>query len=166
MLKSVSLGFSGYELPDVAGDLDIYSIRSNRWYTVQPKPDQTHGVPGQRSVHGFVPFSSTSLGLEDAVALLYHGEKDASTLGHAGAGTFWSDVWLLKKDTSTPETDGWAWSKVQVSDEGASGLVPEGRGWFPSASWVDSEGNTRVVMQGGLLSSNERSDETWLLEIE
>ena len=156
-------GFSGYELPDVAGDIDIYSIGSDQWYTVKPEPDEVHGVPGPRSVHGFVPFTSASPALQDVVALMYHGERDASTLGHAGAGTFWSDIWLLRKSEMTADTEGWKWSKVEI-EEGNS-PIPEGRGWFPSASWIDSKGNTQVVLQGGLLSSNDRSDETWLLEI-
>lgn len=156
-----SLGFSGYELPDNAGEMDIYSIENDQWLTVLPKEDATNGVPGCRSVHGFVPFTSSSPDLGNAVALLYHGERDASTLGHAGAGTFWSDLWLLQKDRNSSITHGWEWRKVEVKSD----FAPEGRGWFPSAYWVDSDGETKVVLQGGLLSSNERSDETWLFEI-
>ena len=104
-------------------------------------------------MHGFIGFKSRKLPL--GVALLYHGERDASSLGHAGAGTFWSDVWILNHDGKK-----FAWQFVPVEGEG-----PEGRGWFPPASLTDSEGNTQAVLQGGLLSSNERSDELWLLDI-
>ncbi|OSD06230.1 galactose oxidase [Trametes coccinea BRFM310] len=156
-------GFCGHELPDTAGAVDIYSITENRWSTVQPAADPVHGCPGPRSVHGFVRFQSTSKDASDAVAVLYHGERDASKLGHAGAGSFWDDVWLL---TKAPEADdllsGWAWRRVDVG----GGSAPEGRGWFPSASWVDPDGNTRVVLFGGLLSSNTRSDELWELHID
>ena len=41
------------------------------------------------------------------------------------------------------------------------GKSPEGRGWFPSAGFQDEAGETKVVMFGGLLSSNQRSDELW-----
>ncbi|OBZ79796.1 Epithiospecifier protein [Grifola frondosa] len=127
-------GFSGYELLRFPA-LDIYSISSDKWHSVQLQPY--------------------------AVAVLYHGERDASSLGHAGAGTFWNDVWLLTKDAVAVETEGWAWRKIVV--EGKN--LPEGRGWFPSASWVDDSGNSHIVMHGGLLSSNERSDELWELRI-
>jgi hypothetical protein len=43
---------------------------------------------------------------------------------------------------------------------------PEGRGWFIGASDIDDDGETSVVMFGGLLSSNERSGELWSLMIE
>lgn len=99
--------------------------------------------------------------MSNAAAILYHGERDASTLGHAGAGTFWNDVWVLTKD-GDDILSGWAWHKVDIGQAD----VPEGRGWFPSASWVDPEGNTRVLMFGGLLSSNERSGELWEFRVD
>ena len=159
-------GFAGYELP-LDNALDIYSTVSNTWRTVVPSPDSTYGHPGPRSVHGFVPFSSPSPALKDAVALLYHGEKDASKLGHAGAGVFWDDVWLLM---STPTASGanafggFAWKKVDVL--GNAEEKPEGRGWFASACLIDSDGTTKAIMFGGLLHNNERSEEGWVLEIE
>ena len=105
-------------------------------------------------MHGFVGFNSKKF--PSAVALLYHGERDASTLGHAGAGTFWSDVWLLRHNGRN-----FSWQFIPVEGDG-----PEGRGWFPSASVLDAEGNTQAIIQGGLLSSNDRSDELWLLSID
>ncbi|KAI0652409.1 galactose oxidase [Trametes meyenii] len=156
-------GFSGYELPSVPGSVDIYSIEENKWHTVQPGPDAIHGVPGARSVHGFARFQSSSPSLCEAVAVLYHGERDASALGHAGAGSFWDDVWLLVKSAGGDRIDaGWRWEKVDVGQTNA----PEGRGWFPSASWVEPNGCMRVALFGGLLSSNARSDELWGLEID
>jgi hypothetical protein len=147
-------GFAGYEL-GADHTLDIYTISTNTWRTVLPTPDSVHGYPGPRSVHGFVPFQSKSN--PAAIALVYHGERDASTLGHAGAGTFWDDIWLLEhKDGNL------SWKRVDIP-EGAQ--KPEGRGWFPSASYVDEHGNTKVAMFGGLLSSNERNDELWMLEV-
>ncbi|KAH9942947.1 galactose oxidase [Amylocystis lapponica] len=157
-------GFSGYELPSSAGSLDIYSVQADKWYTVQPATDPVHGNPGPRSVHGFTAFQSTSLSLKDVIAVLFHGERDAT-------GTFWEDVWLLAKDREQAFTEGWAWRRVQVvaqvgSENDASPVLPEGRGWFASTVWVDDSAKTRIAMHGGLLSSNERSDELWELEIE
>ncbi|KZT08644.1 galactose oxidase [Laetiporus sulphureus 93-53] len=159
-------GFSGYELPSATGVLDVYTVRENKWYTVEPAADPIHGHPGARSVHGFQRFQSTSPSLASAVAVLFHGERDASKLGHAGAGTFWDDVWLLLKDKSNDNTEGWTWKKVDIlkAVEGSI-AIPEGRGWFASAEYVE-RGNSRIFMHGGLLSSNERSDELWQLEIE
>ena len=135
--------------------LDIYTISTDTWRTVIPSPDPTQGYPGPRSVHGFVPFQSKLN--PAAVALLYHGERDASTLGHAGAGTFWDDIWLLEHKGGNL-----SWKKVEITEDRTN---PEGRGWIPSASYVDEHGETKVVMFGGLLSSNERSDELWVLEV-
>ncbi len=129
---------------------------------MRPSPDPTAGSPGARSVHGFVPFQSRSPTLSGALALLYHGERDASNLGHAGAGVFWEDVWLLSKTQGSGLLEGWSWGKVDIPAEGAK---PEARGWFPPASWVDDNGETRVFLHGGLLSSNERSGELWELAI-
>ena len=149
-------GFAGYEL---GGDhtLDIYDIASNTWRTVTPTPDPSHGHPGQRSVHGFVGFSSPAH--PTAVALLYYGELEASGVGHAGAGKHWDDVWLLHSGAGENQ-DGLRWERVEVS-----GAAPEARGWFPSASWTNNGGSTKVLLHGGLLSSNDRSDELWALEV-
>ena len=136
-------------------------INTNKWHTVQPSPDPSHGNPGARSVHGFVTFQSRNPSLSSVRAVLYHGERDASNLGHAGAGSFWEDVWLLSK-TGSGVTEGWSWKKVDVPEDSPK---PEARGWFPSASWVDSNGDTRTILHGGLLSSNERSGELWELTI-
>ncbi|KZT72908.1 galactose oxidase [Daedalea quercina L-15889] len=154
-------GFSGYELPKEAGIVDVYVVQDDKWLTVTPTADSEHGVPGARSVHGFQPFKSSSPSLSSALAVLFYGERDASSLGHAGAGTFWNDVWLLSKTNSSSYADGWQWTKV-ITD---SSSAPEGRGWFASAEWLE-DGASRIVMHGGLLSSNERSDELWELQIE
>lgn len=165
-------GFAGYELP-TSNTLDIYAIASNTWHTVVPSHDPSHGYPGPRSVHGFVPFSSSVPALKNVVALLYHGEKDPSSLGHAGAGEFWDDVWVLVQESpftvpsSEGETNassgGLAWRNVRTN-----GAQPEGRGWFPGGCYVDEDkgGSTKAVLFGGLLRNNERSGEGWVLEVE
>jgi len=152
-------GFAGYELGD-DHTLDIYTIQTNTWRSIVPVPDPKYGHPGARSVYGLVPFQSKSH--PAAVALLYYGERDPSSLGHAGAGTFWNDIWLLEYHKSQ-EDGSLSWKKICIAE---GGQKPEARGWFPSGSYVDERGETKVAMFGGLLSSNERSDELWLLEFE
>ncbi|KZT27147.1 hypothetical protein NEOLEDRAFT_158727 [Neolentinus lepideus HHB14362 ss-1] len=151
-------GFAGHELPTDLS-LDIYIITEDVWRTVVPVPDPEFRRPGPRSVHGFTSFRSKSPALSDAVAVLYHGEGEASDLGHAGAGNFYNDVWLLLDSAG-----GLAWKKVSNGESGEA--IPEGRGWFPSVSWVKENRETTVVLFGGLLTSNERSDELWALQIE
>lgn len=146
-------GFAGYQLGS-DNVLDVYNIAANTWSSTVPEADPSHGRPGPRSVHGLVGFQSAKF--PNARAVLYHGESEASDLGHAGAGSFWSDVWFLEEKTGA-ETLHWKCIPVE-------GAGPAGRGWFPSAAWTD-EGETRVILQGGLLSSNERSDELWSLEV-
>jgi hypothetical protein len=78
--------------------LDIYTPSTDTWTTVYPAPDPGHGFLGPRSVHGLVPFTTgthTNRSRPIPVALLCHGERDASSLGHAGVGVFWDDAWLL-----------------------------------------------------------------------
>ncbi|KAN0082438.1 hypothetical protein V8E55_008233 [Tylopilus felleus] len=145
--------------------LDIYTPSSDAWSAVYPAPDPEHGCPGARSVHGLVPFTSTTqanTSVSVPVALLYHGERNASSIGHAGAGVFWDDVWLLVvTSTSNPSTSGLQWKKLRVDGNPAPGP----REWFPSASYV-RDGKTRIVLAEGLLSSNERSGEIWVGEVE
>ncbi|KAF8121616.1 hypothetical protein EV363DRAFT_1561095 [Boletus edulis] len=154
---------SGLEVRSIPPFPSVYYMPStNTWLIVYPAPDPEHGFPGARSVHGLVPFvTRTNAILEGIpVALLYHGERDASLVGHAGAGVFWNDAWLLVTSTST-STPSLEWKKLRV--EGTA--LPEPRGWFPSASYV-RDGKTRVVLTGGLLSSNEWSGEVWVRDVE
>ncbi|KAF8548867.1 galactose oxidase [Imleria badia] len=155
-------GFAGIQLPqDTPPPLDIYTPSTNTWSTVYPAPDPEHGYPGARSVHGLVPFvAGTHANTFEAgpvpVALLYYGERDASSLGHAGAGVFWDDAWLLLASSSALQ-----WKKLRVDGN----PTPEPRGWFAPASYV-RDGKTRVVLAGGLLSSNERSGQVWVGDVE
>ncbi|KAA1475183.1 galactose oxidase [Dentipellis sp. KUC8613] len=165
-------GFAGHELPapsdSAGGTIDIYDPRADSWHTLTPAPDAVHGVPGARSVHGLV-------GGSGGRALLWYGEREASALGHAGAGAFWGDVWVLEsgigggagEGEGEGEGRGWAWRRAEVraADEGVG--VPEARGWFAGAAWEAEEesGAMRAVMHGGLVGSNERRGDLWLLEV-
>ncbi|KAI6015861.1 galactose oxidase [Pisolithus microcarpus] len=165
-------GFAGFELPTVTPPpLDVYIPSADTWLTLTPSPDPVHGYPGARSVCGLVPFvaSSSSSTVVNGkhnsvpVALLYYGEKDPSSLGHAGAGEFWDDVWaLVASPSGSFETAATEWKKLDtVGPE-----KPAPRGWFPSASYVNPEGRTRIVLTGGLLSTNERSGEVWVGDVQ
>ncbi|KAG8221434.1 galactose oxidase [Butyriboletus roseoflavus] len=158
-------GFAGVQLPKIKQGnpppLDIYTPSTNTWSTVYPAPDPEHGFPGSRSVHGLVPFTignHTSTSGSVPVALLHHGERDASSLGHAGAGVFWDDAWLLLASSSPSTLE---WKRLHVNGDAA----PEPRGWFSPASYVRG-GKTRIVLTGGLLSSNERSGQVWVGDVE
>jgi len=135
--------------------MDIYDISSDTWKSVVPSPDPTYGHPAPRSVHGFASFRSNKH--TEAVALLFHGEKDASAVGHAGAGTFWDDAWML---SFNPIHGRFSWTMLNVES-----TKPEARGWFAYASSGEYEETTSVIMHGGLLSNNERADDMWLLRI-
>ncbi|PRP83401.1 hypothetical protein PROFUN_09429 [Planoprotostelium fungivorum] len=143
-------GFAGFEL-GADNSLDVYDVSSNEWNTFHPSPDPLHGLPGPRSVHGFVGITEGPVS-----AVLFYGEREASALGHAGAGAFWDDVWALHWDEKQEgETGGYSWRRVEVEGE-----RPEQRGWFASTGYKDG-----IVMHGGLLSDNTRSDELWVLKL-
>lgn len=115
------------------------------------------------------------------IALLALGEREGAPaeLGHDSAGfvscsamrrfpsrllltifrrvsQFHDDAWALLATKSTPTN--YSWLKLQPSS--SSAVLPEARGWLPSASW---EG--KVVLQGGLNAKNERLGDGWVLEV-
>lgn len=138
--------------------------------------------PGNRSVTGMHTITS---GMGREYLLVFLGERDPSSDGHAGAGKFWSDVWTFQlppqgmtaasfKDATWQalgrETGEGKWEEVMVSDaEGQEGedihaLVPGERGWFSSAVMgdVDSGG---IILWGGVNEKNERLGDGWVLRV-
>lgn len=100
------IGFAGHELPTTKPPpFDVYIPSTDTWFALTPAPDPVYGCPGPRSVCGLVAFTVPSSSAADGeertdsspipVALLYYGEKAPSSLGHAGAGEFWDDAWVL-----------------------------------------------------------------------
>ncbi|EJD33397.1 hypothetical protein AURDEDRAFT_117887 [Auricularia subglabra TFB-10046 SS5] len=160
-------GFAGHELGE-DNALDVYTPSSNTWRTFHPQGPE--GKPGPRSVHGFAPLAITSPpgDTERAVALMWMGERDPATNGHAGVSLFWDDAWtLLQVPVSDPSdaSGGFIWRPLAINRSS----IPEARGWFPvvDVPTGPSERATlaRILMHGGLLSSNQRSGEAWLLEV-
>jgi hypothetical protein len=138
--------------------------------------------PGNRSVAGMQTIS-TGGGRE--YLILFLGERDPSTQGHAGAGKFWDDVWAFQcppqgmtaasldhatRQALGKETGEGLWTQIRVADaEGLEGedvrtLIPGGRGWFGSSSMGDLD-VSGIVLWGGLNSLNERQDDGWILRL-
>ncbi|KAF8436627.1 hypothetical protein L210DRAFT_1059974 [Boletus edulis BED1] len=87
-------GFASFQLPQVTQGtpppLHIYTPSTDTWSIVYPAPDPEHDFPRARSVHGLVSFMTTTVATPERipVALLYQGERDASSLGHTGLASF------------------------------------------------------------------------------
>lgn len=143
-------GFDGKQ--SLGGRLDYLDVTSARsrgaeWQSV----DFAEGkCPGGRSVTGL---HAVTVAGQDYLAAFF-GEKDASSLGHAGAGLFWGDIWTLalSKD-GEPASD--AWQEAQI----AGGVEGPQRGWFDS----DKAGFDAIAVYGGLNDKNEREDNGYLI---
>ncbi|KAL8995608.1 MAG: hypothetical protein Q9169_004682 [Polycauliona sp. 2 TL-2023] len=71
------------------GEMAVTST-TGRWETVAPTASP---MPGNRSVTGLQPVTT---GQGRNYLVLFLGERDASSSGHAGAGRFWDDVWSFQ----------------------------------------------------------------------
>jgi N-acetylneuraminic acid mutarotase len=139
-------GFDG--TTEQGGSVDVFDIPANSWSTETFKADGNDG-PEARSVCVLLP---VRLAQKDKLLTLF-GERDPSSLGHAGAGKMLSDVWIY--DIS----ENW-WT--QLHPEGSEG-VPDPRGWFDADVVKHESGNDSVVIHGGLGENNERLSDLWLL---
>lgn len=86
------------------------------------------------------------------------GERDPSSLGHAGAGKMLSDVWVFGLEEGR-------WIEVGEGVEDGGGEKPVARGWFGADVVRGGGGKEAVVLQGGLDGSNARLGDVWVLEI-
>ncbi|KAF1955272.1 galactose oxidase [Byssothecium circinans] len=140
-------GFDGTK--EQGGSIDIFDIAANSWSTETFKADGNDG-PEPRSVCALVPIV---IAKKDKLLTLF-GERDPSSLGHAGAGKMLGDAWIYDID------ENW-WTKLEPS--GANGL-PDPRGWFDADVLKAQDGtNDHVVVHGGLGEDNERLMDVWLL---
>lgn len=145
-------GFDGKnELGGQLDFIDVSSSSSNKWQSV--KFDEGN-CPGPRSVGGLQVIYVK----EEPFLIAYLGERDASNLGHAGAGVFWGDVWALAL-TKQGEIARDKWEKCIIQDkDGKEASLPE-RGWFAS----DTVGKDKILVYGGLNARNERENDGILI---
>lgn len=139
-------GFDGET--EQGGSIDIFDLVSDSWSTKTYKADGSDG-PEPRSVSVLLP---VRLGQTGQLITLF-GERDPSSLGHAGAGKMLSDAWVY--DISENR-----W--IKVHPVGTSG-IPDPRGWFDADVVETSSGNDSVLVHGGLGENNERLTDIWLL---
>lgn len=142
-------GFDGKN--EIGGQLDYIDVNHNggtaQWKSVKFEVDK---CPGARSVTGLQVVEVQ----EKPYLLAYLGERDASNLGHAGAGVFWGDIWALAL-TKEGEVASDSWVKCEL-ENGEN--MPE-RGWFAS----DLVGKDKILVYGGLNARNERESDGILI---
>ena len=140
-------GFDGKT--EQGGRVDVYDVQGDSWSTETFEADGNNG-PEARSVCALVPMRVTR---KDKLVTLF-GERDPSSLGHAGAGKMLGDVWMYDI------VENW-WTKLEAS--GADGGIPDPRGWFDADVVRVEDGNDKVVVHGGLGEDNERLTDVWVL---
>jgi len=141
-------GFDGQS--EQGGAIDVLDLANRTWSTVSFKPDGVHG-PEPRSV-------STLLAVRvkgrDSLVTLF-GERDPSSLGHAGAGKMLGDVWAFDLEREK-------WTKVEPK-VGPKGDAPPPRGWFGADVVENEDGEHAVIIHGGLAEDNSRLGDVWEL---
>ncbi|KAJ3534987.1 hypothetical protein NM208_g7319 [Fusarium decemcellulare] len=126
-------GFDGKT--EQGGSVDVFDIAAGSWSTISYKPDGING-PEPRSVSTLLPVT-----VQGKVYLVtMFGERDPSSLGHAGAGKMLSDAWAFGVQEGV-------WQKVETESE-----VPNARGWFDADVAKDEAGNDIIVVHGGLVN--------------
>ncbi|KAI6781572.1 Kelch repeat protein [Emericellopsis cladophorae] len=138
-------GFDGKT--EQGGALDILDVGQNKWAAINYTADNAQG-PEPRSV-------AALLAVESKYLISLFGERNPSSLGHAGAGKMLGDVWAW-------DIEGATWQKIEPSIAGEAAPAP--RGWFDAdISQNDGEAPTLIV-HGGLSEDNERLGDVWMLK--
>lgn len=134
-------GFDGKT--EQGGAIDVFNCDTNIWKSIEYKPDGIDGPP-PRSVGALLP-----LAVNDRLTLVtLFGERDPSSLGHAGAGKMLNDIWAFDIESSE-------WHEVAATAEQS----PLPRGWFAA----DASGKKVILVSSGLGETNERLDDVWTL---
>lgn len=141
-------GFDGKT--EQGGSLDVFDVASASWSSIAYKPDGISG-PEPRSVSTLVPVSIHG----KVFVVTMFGERDPSSLGHAGAGKMLADVWAFDIEEKV-------WQKVQIGDQD----LPVARGWFDADVAKDEAGNDSIIVHGGLDEDNKRLGDVWALRFE
>lgn len=141
-------GFIGAE----ASDVHRFDLRAGKWEQVAftSASGESQAVTfSARSVFAKGAHSGCSgLCSHENHIVVYGGEVDPSSLGHAGAGQFAGDVLCL-------DTAARSWHSLEVA-----GQAPCARGWAAS-----TEVPAGVVISGGLDTDNARLGDLFLLDM-
>ncbi|KAK4168217.1 kelch repeat protein [Cladorrhinum sp. PSN259] len=140
-------GFDGKS--EQGGAIDVLDLATRTWSTISFKPDGIHG-PQSRSVSALLAVKAKG---RNSLLTLF-GERDPSSLGHAGAGSMLGDVWVF--DVEREE-----WTKVEPK-----GDAPPPRGWFGADVMARDDGEHAVIIHGGLADDNSRLGDVWELQFE
>ncbi|KAK4142425.1 kelch repeat protein [Dichotomopilus funicola] len=140
-------GFDGES--EQGGAIDVFDLAVHNWSTISFTPDGIHG-PEPRSVSALVAVKVKG---KDFLLTMF-GERDPSSLGHAGAGKMLADVWAF--DLERKE-----WAKVEPKDD-----TPLPRGWFGADVMVADNGEYATIIHGGLAEDNSRLRDVWKLQFE
>ncbi|KAL8367178.1 hypothetical protein RB599_010263 [Gaeumannomyces hyphopodioides] len=139
-------GFDG--TCEQGGAIDVYDPSDRTWSSIFYESDGVSG-PEARSVSALV-----TVKVRGKYALLtFFGERDPSSLGHAGAGKMLGDVWAFDLEREK-------WIKIELA-----GDAPAPRGWFGADVTEGQDGNSAVIVHGGLAEDNSRLGDVWKLHL-
>ncbi|KAL1874777.1 hypothetical protein VTK73DRAFT_196 [Phialemonium thermophilum] len=139
-------GFDGKT--EQGGNLDVFDISAGSWSVRRYRPDGIEG-PEPRSVSTLLPVTVHG---NDYLITMF-GERDPSSLGHAGAGKMLGDAWVWDVQDET-------WQRLNTA-----GDTPEPRGWFDADVVSDDDAQCTVFIHGGLSEQNERLGDIWSLNL-
>ncbi|KAL2190858.1 hypothetical protein L209DRAFT_747211 [Thermothelomyces heterothallicus CBS 203.75] len=180
-----------------ASDVWAFDVRSRVWRRLPDAPGAPRGgaalAISRGRLYRFGGFNGASVAGLEAVTVgggreylvLMFGEREASGVGHAGAGRFWDDVWAFQvppEDMSLASVADTAlsvvgrksgegtWTRVRLGphdedEDDASADGPGPRGWIATAPMGELEENGIVVF-GGLDERNRRLGDGWILRLD
>lgn len=140
-------GFDGQT--EQGGKLDIFEIHTSTWHSISYEPNG-HAGPEARSVAALLPVTTK----DGQYLITMFGERDPSSLGHAGAGKMLSDVWAWDIQHGD-------WQQLSTH-----GDTPEPRGWFDADVVKNGNGSDGIILHGGLNEANQRLGDVWKLSFE
>ncbi|TPX72678.1 hypothetical protein SpCBS45565_g00078 [Spizellomyces sp. 'palustris'] len=121
-------GFNGTELNDIWA----FNTKNSTWERIILR--EQSDAPCPRSVAGFVALPAIGK------VVTFMGEKGPSPTGHAGAGRYAKDVWILDIHSNATAT----WMHIPPADPSQLD-APTPRGWMTDAPWRGES----IIMHGG-----------------